>query len=141
VGLQLHQRVRLAGSTHQPFEVMQTAALFVLPSRFEGFPNALLEAMACGLPVISFDCPYGPREIISEGVDGMLIPPQDVPALTVAMAQLMRDPTQRYRLGYAAQSVRERFHPDAIMSMWEAMLTPLVASPGQSTHAVTTSAQ
>jgi len=120
--LELKDRVTMAGLRQTPARLLQQADLFVMSSRYEGFPNALLEAMACGLAVISTDCPNGPREIIRDGVDGVLVQPEDSDALAAAMDRLMDDQRERERLGARAVEVRERFGIEKIMSMWDDLL-------------------
>jgi glycosyltransferase involved in cell wall biosynthesis len=118
----LQDRVRLAGKVPQPSHILGQADLFVLSSRFEGFPNALMEAMACKLAVISTDCPNGPRDIVRDGVDGLLIPPDDVNALAKGMDRLMANPMERQRLGAGATEVVKRFSIEKIMSMWDELV-------------------
>ena len=77
----------LPGLTKDSVGALRQASLFALPSRFEGYPNALLEALGCGLPVIATACPGGTAAILANGVHGMLVPPNDVPALTVALGR------------------------------------------------------
>ena len=92
----------------------------------EGFPNALLEAMACGLPVVSFACESGPPEIIRHEVDGVLVPPADVPALAAALERLMSDAAARERLGRRAVEVVSRFSEREFFQRWDAVLAGLL---------------
>jgi glycosyltransferase involved in cell wall biosynthesis len=117
--LGIENRIYLPGRYSNPTEVMAEASVFVLPSRYEGFPNALIEAMACGLPSISFDCPSGPREIIRHGIDGILVPPEDVAALADAMSDLITHPEKRERLASRAIEVMDRYGVNRIMAEWE----------------------
>jgi glycosyltransferase involved in cell wall biosynthesis len=116
--LGLGDRIALPGVTSDAQSFLRRAGMFVLSSRFEGFPNVLLEAMACGTPVVAMDCPSGPRDIVRPGHDGLLVP-VDVDALAAAILQLGRAPDQRARLGANAVDVTARFHPDRIMAMWD----------------------
>jgi GalNAc-alpha-(1->4)-GalNAc-alpha-(1->3)-diNAcBac-PP-undecaprenol alpha-1,4-N-acetyl-D-galactosaminyltransferase len=119
-------RVEWAGFVVNPEDYLRRAGLFVMASHHEGFPCALQEAMACGLPVLSYDCPGGIREILRDGRDGVLVPPGDIGQLGKAMASLIENPDRRAQLGEAALAVRERYSIDRIMQIWEDELQRLV---------------
>lgn len=122
--LGIADRVRLAGQYQEPATILKRADLFVLSSRYEGFPNALLEAMACQLPVVSTDCSGGgPRDIIRDGIDGILVPPNNVGALADAMDRLMANTDERRRFGTRACEIIERFRIGRIMSLWDEVLS------------------
>ena len=121
--LGLQGRVFLPGQTMHIHEKMKRADIFVMSSRYEGFPNAMCEAMACGLPVISFDCSSGIRQIIRNDTDGILVPPEDIGALSAAMEKLINKPEIRARLAHRAPEIVERFGLEKIMEMWETVIT------------------
>jgi glycosyltransferase involved in cell wall biosynthesis len=118
-GLGCRERVAFLGAVQDPERYYRVAELFVLPSRFEGFPNALLEAMACGCAVIAANCVAGPAEIVESGVDGSLVPPEDVGALVMEMGRLMSDRQERRRLGRKATEVSERYRISRILGLWD----------------------
>ena len=124
--LGLDTRISFPGWTADPFGEMRRAGQFVLSSRYEGFPNVLCEAMACGLPVVSFDCASGPREIIRNDVDGILVPPDDVDALADTIDRLLSSPAERNRLGQRAAEIATRLDAKKVMALWDTVVNAVV---------------
>lgn len=130
------ERLELKGRVHFPGRVgnlsdwYTRADVYVMSSRFEGFPNSLAEAMAHGLPAVSFDCDAGPRDIIRDGVDGYLVPPEEsAPGLTHAMESLMQDKSKRWQMAEAAVAVRGRFSMEHIGAAWDQVLGVMERGP------------
>lgn len=122
--LNLIDRVEFIGQVCDVEAWMARAGLVVQPSRFEGFPNVVLESMGMGAAVISADCPSGPSDLIEDGVNGRLVPVEDIATLMRVMAELMSQPQVRERLGREASKVKQRYRQDLIMAQWEACLLP-----------------
>lgn len=120
--LGLDQRVAWHGRTREIECWYARAAIVVQASRFEGFPNVVLEAMGMGAAVISTDCRSGPRELISSGNNGWLVPVDDEMALAGALRTLMADAGLRQRLGDAAMSVLQRFSTEHVLGQWRQLL-------------------
>lgn len=114
--------VELVGEVRDVRARLARAGLFVLASRFEGFPNALLEAMAEGCPVIATDCPSGPAEILRDCPDAALVPTNDADALATAIGRMLSSAELRRRCGDAVRRASIRFAPDAIAAAWERVL-------------------
>ncbi|MBE9214535.1 glycosyltransferase family 4 protein [Plectonema cf. radiosum LEGE 06105] len=117
--LSLSHQVIFPGVIKNPFPILKKAEVFVMASRFEGFPMSHGEAMACGCPIIATDCPSGPREIIRHDIDGILVPTEDVSALAKAMDSLMSNEKERIRLASRATEVTERFSLENVMDSWD----------------------
>jgi glycosyltransferase involved in cell wall biosynthesis len=121
--------VELRGRSRQLGAAMAEASLFVLSSRFEGFGLVLVEAMGKGLPVVSFDCPRGPSDIVGHGEDGLLVPPGDVRALAAALAELIEDPARRREMAAAARAKAGRYAASEIAPRWETLLATTLPPP------------
>ena len=120
--------VRLPGFTRTLHDELARASVYVMTSRQEGFPMVLLEAMGTGLPVVSVDCHTGPADIVTDGVDGRIVPEDDRGALVEAMSALMADAGTRRAYGAAAVEAAARYEPGPIAARWEARLGELSAA-------------
>lgn len=129
--LGLGDQVRWLPPTAQVRQVYAQADLFVLPSRYEGMPLALLEAQAMGLPAVAFDCPTGPAEILGQAPEaptGVLVPAGDVQALAEALHTVLADAGLRQRMGQAARErSRARFSPEQHRAGWQAVVREVAA--------------
>ncbi|MCM1103091.1 MAG: glycosyltransferase family 4 protein [Clostridium sp.] len=119
----LEQEVILKGNTDNIKNDVGEASLFVLPSVYEGMPNALMEAMALGVPCIATDCPCGgPRSLIQAGENGLLVPVGDERELGKAMECMLKDSDHAARMGQEARKITERFAPARIYSQWDELI-------------------
>ena len=119
-------RCHLNGPTDDIKQEYVNSSLFVFSSRFEGFGMVLIEAMACGLPVISFDCPCGPKDIVRHQEDGILVPSGDITLLANAMNQLMSDDILRHDMSSKAVLNVRRFLLDVISQKWKSLFDSVV---------------
>lgn len=118
------ESVFLEGNCDAVADAIWKASLFVLTSNTEGMPNALLEAMALGLPCISTDCPCGgPAALIRDGENGLLIPVGDEDALVDAMERILSEKDFAEKLGRSAEQAKEQYAPEKIYQMWEDYIT------------------
>jgi glycosyltransferase involved in cell wall biosynthesis len=119
----LQSRVCMPGHVSDVAARMRSAELFVLSSRQEAYPMVLCEAMAAGLAIVASDCPTGPRAIIEDGQNGVLVPPEDAPALGAAIIQLIDDIPRRRRLGAAARTKAPQLATACVMLEWDRLLS------------------
>ncbi len=120
--LSLSGRVDFPGPAVDVHSMLREAGIFALPSRIEGFPNALCEAMACGCPVVAFDSGSGPRDIIRQGVDGLLVPAGNVDGFARALGRLMESADLRRSLSREAAGISGRFPLDGVLTAWDEVL-------------------
>lgn len=125
IGLRVDDWVAFLGFQPNPYKYLARSTLFVLSSLYEGFPNVLLEALALGVPSIATRCPTGPEEIITDGVDGILVPPSDEQALADAIKRVLRDEGLRERLGEAGKKRAEDFRVEKIVKQYEDVIEDL----------------
>lgn len=114
--------VRFFFATSNVAPVYREASIFVLSSRSEGFGNVLLEAMSVGLPVVSFDCGAGPRDVIIPDINGIFVPPGDTASMAKELDSLMSDPRRLLKMGNAARESVRRFDIESVISQWENLL-------------------
>jgi glycosyltransferase involved in cell wall biosynthesis len=135
--LGIAERIHWQGHQGNVFPFLRAATCFVHCCEFEGFGYAMLEALACGTPVIAEDCPYGPREVLGGGAYGYLVPPGDIPAMAAAMKTLMeQDESARLELVAQGRKRAEYFSLKRMVASYEALFTTMAAGfPSQKTFA------
>ena len=110
--------ITLATPTHQMQEVYRSSSVYAMTSRYEGLPMVLLEAQQMGLPIVSFACPCGPRDVITDGRDGFLIEPGDEERFVAELSRLMVDEELRCKMGEEARKASLRYTVDHVMAQW-----------------------
>ncbi|MEV1245236.1 glycosyltransferase family 4 protein [Nonomuraea sp. NPDC049750] len=121
----LEGRAFLMGRTDQVGEELANAGMFLLSSRSEGMPMALIEAMSKGLPAVAFDCPTGPAEVITDGLDGRLVEPGDVGAFAETICELIENEDLRRKFGAAAKRTARAYDLREIGARWDSLLAEI----------------
>lgn len=120
-------KIKFMGVRDDLEQQLPDAALFVLPSDYEGMPNVLMEAMAMGMPVIATDCPCGgPRALIEDGVNGILVPVKDVDAMAGAMQRMLSNPAEAEQMGQRAADIKKSANAETIFVEWEKWIQEIV---------------
>lgn len=129
--LDLKDSVNLMGYSGNIMARYPDASIFVLSSLFEGFGMVIVEAMSCGLPVVSYDCPCGPKNIIKDGSDGFLVPTGDEDALAEKICELIENENERRLMGKAALANSGRFALDSVITLWMDLFRKTIAQASE----------
>ena len=124
--LQVDDFVTFHPPTKEVVKELCNSGMYVMSSRFEGLPMVLIEAQECGLPIVSFDCPEGPSEVIHEGEDGFLVPLADTDALAEKIIALAKNQDMRKKFGQNAKINCQRFSPQNVGAMWQKLIDNLM---------------
>lgn len=122
ISLGMADQVEILPYTHEILSYYQRASIYAMTSLFEGMPTALLEAQACALPIVSYACPCGPRDIVTDGQDGYLVSSEDRELFTQRLISLMSDEKLRECMGQEAYARVEKYSVNNVMSLWSSVL-------------------
>lgn len=129
--LGIGEYVRFIGFVANPYAWMAKADLFVLPSRWEGFPTVAAEALACGTPLLLTDCKFGPRNVVEPGVSGSIVPVDDAEALAAEIARLIAAPEERARMAAAGRERVKLFDTGSMVGQYAALFEEFAPQPVQ----------
>ena len=121
----LTQTARINRPTNAIGKEYSRSSLLVMSSHYEGFPMVMIEAMACGLPVVTFDYKCGPRDIIDDGMNGFLVKEGDIEGLATAMIKIMENDILRQRMSHQARKVTEQYSEEVVMQQWLSLFSSL----------------
>lgn len=122
----LEKAIKMRPPTNKIEEEYLKSSIYVLSSHYEGLPMVLLEAMGCGVPAVAFTCKCGPRDVIDDGTDGILVPEGDVTGLAEGICRLIEDETLRRKMGKnAVWKVRDKFSEEKVMAQWDTLFKNL----------------
>lgn len=124
--LNIYDRVKLVGLSQDIERYYKEASIYVLSSRIEGFPNALCEAMGYGCACVAFDCLTGPRDIINNGVDGILVKPENITDLTCAIQKLVDNPELRLSFGSKAKNIVKQLDINILSKKWISIFDSII---------------
>lgn len=126
--LGLSTQVRLPGRSAGPADWLRQTDLLIVSSRYEGYMNVISEASVSGIPIVAFDCDFGPAEQIIPGVNGILVPPENTQALASAMGELIFNSVRRYALTDGVAGFRKMLDPQVILAQWDRLIETVSAS-------------